>query len=231
MRLLFLFVHMLLLQYCFMASLDIKTVKNIRIDQSSLLEFKAHVADPRGVLANNWSVSYQVCSWVGITCGRRHHRVTALNLSDMSLGGTIPPHLGNLSFLVYLDISYNTFHGHLPNELGQLHRLRLINFTFNELSGSFPSWIGTLSQLQTLRLRNNSFTGHIPMSLFNLSNLVCLDTRFNIIDGGIPSKIGNLSKLMLLNLGENKLQGTLHPPFFDVLLYVCRIHYLVMQIF
>ncbi|KAH9722887.1 hypothetical protein KPL70_006883 [Citrus sinensis] len=114
---LFYFVPMLIL-HCFLASLATISGKNITTDQSALLMFKAHVIDFQNVLTNNWSISYPVCSWVGISCGSRHHRVSALNLSYMGLQGTIPPHLGNLSFLVYLDMGNNSFHDHLPNELG-----------------------------------------------------------------------------------------------------------------
>lgn len=204
MRLLFYFVPLfLLLLNCLFAT----AVKNITTDQSALLAFKLHVSDPRGVLVNNWSISYPVCNWVGITCGARHRRVVAFYLSDMGLGGTIPPHLGNLSFLVYLNISHNNFHGHLPNELGQLRRLRVISLTNNELIGSIPSWIGALSKLRYLFLQNNSFIGPIPDSLFNLSRLQNLDIMYNMIDASIPSRIGNLSRLMNLNFGYNNLQG------------------------
>lgn len=234
MRLLFFSVPMLFLQYCFMVSLTMATVKNLTTDQSVLLEFKDNVADPRSVLTNNWSILYPVCSWIGISCVTCHQRITALNISYMGLQGTIPPHLGNLSFLVYLDASYNSFHGHLPNELTRLHRLRYINFNYNELSGSFPPWIGVLSKLQTLGLRDNSFRGLIPNSLFNLSKLEKLDLGLNTVDGSIPSKIGNLSKLTLLNLVGNNLQGTfllLFVVHFCINLHGCRFSFLNYQIF
>ncbi|KAH9723307.1 protein kinase domain-containing protein [Citrus sinensis] len=222
MGLLFYFVPMLLLQYCFLGSLAIATFKNLTTDQSALLAFKDHVIDPRGILTNNWSILYPVCSWVGISCGVRHRRVTALNLSDMGLGGAIPPHLGNLSFLVYLNVSYNNFHGHLPSKLGQLRgRLKFISFSYNKLSESLPAWIGVLSKLQKLGLRHNNFTGPIPNFLFNLSKLEGLDLRFNNLDGGISSKFGNLSKLERLNLGNNNLQGAFHLLFLCISAFAC----------
>ncbi|KAH9778891.1 protein kinase domain-containing protein [Citrus sinensis] len=183
------------------------TLNDLTTDQSSLLAFKAHAFDYRSALANNWSISYPICSWAGISCGSRHQRVTALNLSDMGLGGTIPLHFGNLSFLVSLDISENNFHGHLPKELGQLRRLRVMSLAYNKLSGSFPSWIGVLSKLRILRLDYNNFTGPIPNSLFNLSRLEMLRAEFNIIGGTIPSRIGNLRKLVNLGLWSCNLQG------------------------
>ncbi|KDO48780.1 hypothetical protein CISIN_1g045729mg [Citrus sinensis] len=209
MRLSIFFVPMLFLQYLIMASLAMTTLNNLTADQSALLAFKARVVDYRSVLTNNWSISYPICTWIGISCGSRHQRVTALNLSDIGLGGTIPPHLGNLTFLVSLDVAHNNFRGHLPNELGQLRRLRFIRFGFNKLSGSIPTWIGVLSKLQTLRLYNNSFTGPIPNSLFNLSKLEVFNAMYNVIDGNIPSRIGNFSSPFILNLGYNNLQGLL----------------------
>lgn len=97
--------------------------------------------------------------------------IGAFNLSYMGLGGTIPPHLGNLSFSVYLNFRQNNFHGHLPNELCQLHRLKIISLAYNKLSGSFPLWISIFSKFQILSLRNNSLIGPIPDSLFNFSKL------------------------------------------------------------
>ncbi|XP_044476876.1 probable LRR receptor-like serine/threonine-protein kinase At3g47570 [Mangifera indica] len=118
------------------------TVKNLTTDQYALLQFKAHItSDPYSVLAYNWSISNPICNWVGISCGARHERVTALNLPFMELGGTISPHLGNLSFLVKLDLSYNNFHGHLPNELGQLRRLRAFSISNNTISGGIPGFV------------------------------------------------------------------------------------------
>ncbi|XP_052294410.1 probable LRR receptor-like serine/threonine-protein kinase At3g47570 isoform X3 [Citrus sinensis] len=210
MRFLFFSAPMLLLQYRFMASLlaMATVINNLTTDQSALLAFKADVIDSRSVLANNWSISYPICNWVGISCGARHHRVVALNLSSFSLGGIIPPHLGNLSFLVSLDISENNFYGHLPNELGKLRRLRLINFAYNELSGSFPSWIGILSRLQILSFHNNSFTDRIPDFLLNLSKLEFLDLMENSLSGSLPNDMcSRLPKLEKLYLGSNDFFG------------------------
>ncbi|KAK8514514.1 hypothetical protein V6N12_057416 [Hibiscus sabdariffa] len=113
--------------------------------------------------------------WIGVTCGSRHHRVIALNLSSMDLTGTIPSQLGNLSFLVSLNIRYNSFHGSLPFELTNLHRLRHLNFgkkSFSgELCGVIPSSLGNLSKLEQLVLYNNHFKGQLPISIGNLSNL------------------------------------------------------------
>ncbi|XP_022735487.1 probable LRR receptor-like serine/threonine-protein kinase At3g47570 [Durio zibethinus] len=142
-----------------MASLAM-TVRNLATDQFALLQFKDHILDPHNVLANNWTASSSVCNWLGVSCGVGHGRVTSLTLPNMNFTGTIPPHLGNLSFLLYLNLSRNNFYGNLPQELGQLHRLRLIHLSFNGLNGVIPSWLGKLHRVEKLRMKNNSLTGH-----------------------------------------------------------------------
>lgn len=71
----------------------------------------------------------------------------ALRISDMEITGTIPPQLGNLSFLVSLDLSYNNFHGELIPELLHLRKLREIDFSYNNFTGEIPIGITTLPSL------------------------------------------------------------------------------------
>ena len=158
---------------------------NISTDQAALLALKAHItSDPQKILTTNWSTSNSnICNWVGVTCGVGHLRVTALNLSYMGLTGSIPPQLGNLSFLVQLEFRNNSFHGTLPSELSRLRRLKLIRFSFNDFIGTIPSWFGLLSELQTFDLYGNQFSGFIPNAIFNLSALQVLDLRNNQLSG------------------------------------------------
>jgi len=77
-------------------------------DERALVAFKAKISGHSGVL-DSWNQSTSYCSWVGVTCGRRHRwRVVALNLSSQGLAGTISPAIGNLTFLRLLNLSYNT---------------------------------------------------------------------------------------------------------------------------
>ncbi|KAK2975472.1 hypothetical protein RJ640_028661 [Escallonia rubra] len=114
---------------------------NITTDQSALLEFRAHIInlDPQHILANNWSSTTPVCNWAAVTCSRRHNRVATLNLSYMGLVGTIPPDIGNISFLASLDIRNNSFSGNLPKEMAHLCRLKEMNLDFNEFRGRLPT--------------------------------------------------------------------------------------------
>ncbi|KAE8664148.1 Detected protein of unknown function [Hibiscus syriacus] len=191
---------------------------NITTDESTLLALKSHIThDPHNLLATNWSTSISVCNWIGVSCGSRHYRVTALDLSSMDLTGTIPSQLGNLSFLASLSIDDNSFHGSLPTELANLHRLKYLNFGNNSFSGEIPSWFGCFAHLQSLLLYSNNFTGVIPSTLGNLSKLETLDFYNNNLEGQIPVSMGNLSNLKLLYLDENHLSGHLQPGIFDKL--------------
>ncbi|XWS10867.1 hypothetical protein CRYUN_Cryun38cG0034800 [Craigia yunnanensis] len=192
----------------FEATLSADSPTNITTDQLALLALKSHVThDPRNLLATNWSTTTSVCNWIGVTCGSKHHRVTALNFSGMNLTGTIQPHLGNLSFLAWLNISHNNFHGPLPVELANLRRLKYLNFGNNNFSGEIPLWFGSFTKLQTLLLYENYFTGVIPFTLQNLSKLETLNLNGNDFKGQIPTAVGNLSSLKILYLESNQLSG------------------------
>ncbi|XWS10618.1 hypothetical protein CRYUN_Cryun38cG0012300 [Craigia yunnanensis] len=192
----------------FGATLSADTPNNITTDQLALLALKSHVThDPRNFLATNWSTITSVCNWIGVTCGSKHHRVTALNFSGMVLTGTIQPHMGNLSFLAWLDIGDNNFHGPLPVELSNLRRLKYLNFGNNRFSGEIPSWFGSFTKLQSLFLNDNNFIGVIPSTLGNMSKLEMLVLYDNDFKGQIPTTVGNLSSLKHLYLENNQLSG------------------------
>ncbi|XP_059654891.1 receptor kinase-like protein Xa21 [Cornus florida] len=211
-------LHAVLLLHCLAAACLANSVPNITSDLSSLLALKAHITfDPHGVLANNWSTATSICNWIGVTCGTtRPSRVTSLNISNMALEGTIPPHLGNLSFLVSLDLHNNNFSGQLPRELSHLRRLKFINLGVNKFSGQLPSWLGDLTELQQLLLANNSFTGTIPPSLSNASNLETLNFSTNFLQGMIPQEIGDLRNLKYLNAEFNQLTGSMPLTIFNM---------------
>ncbi|KAH0657645.1 hypothetical protein KY289_026393 [Solanum tuberosum] len=193
------------------------SLANIDTDKAALLALKSHISfDPNNILASNWSSSSPVCSWIGITCGSRHHRVTALNISSMHLHGTIPPHLGNLSFLVFLNIYNNNFHGDLAKELAHLQRLKYINVRSNNFTGAIPSFLSLLPNLRYMILSWNQFSGKIPSSLSNLSNLEMLGLQNNLLEGEIPRELGDLPYLTILDLQDNQLTGSVPMSIFNI---------------
>ncbi|KAI3463733.1 hypothetical protein Pfo_020396 [Paulownia fortunei] len=173
-------------------------------------------SDPNGILAKNWSSNISICYWIGVSCSTKHQRVIALNLSGFNLGGTIAPHLGNLTFLQSLNISSNNFTGFIPPELSNLRRLKEINVGVNSFTGEIPSWFGALPELQHMILNNNTFSGIIPPSLFNISKLRTLDMGCNALSGNIPQEIGNFSSLEIINLEYNQFTGSIPHGIFNL---------------
>ena len=87
------------------------------VDEFALIALKSHITyDSQGILATNWSTKSSYCNWYGISCNAPQQRVSVINLSSMGLEGTIAPQVGNLSFLVSLDLSNNYFHDSLPKD-------------------------------------------------------------------------------------------------------------------
>ncbi|MFQ6640315.1 hypothetical protein Gotur_016047, partial [Gossypium turneri] len=179
-------------------------------DQHALLAFKHQIIDSHNILANSWTTNNSVCNWAGVSCAAKPQRVRVLDLSSMGLIGTIPPQLGNLSFLVSRNLSHNNFQGHFPRELGQLSHLKLIDLSFNFLNGKIPSWFGRLDKVLHLNLRNNNLTGVIPPSIANL------DLNFNLIHGNIPHEISKFLNLRILRLAHNQLSGSIPAVIYNI---------------
>ncbi|KAG5229772.1 LRR receptor serine/threonine-protein kinase [Salix suchowensis] len=175
-------------------------------DQHALLAIKDLISyDPSSSLSS-WNSSLQFCSWRGVTCGRRHRRVTSLNLSSLELAGSLSPHVGNLTFLRVIDLSRNRFHQILPPEIARLFRLRYLYLKYNSFQGELPSNLSNFSNLEFLDLWGNKFRGRIPSELGSLSKLLRLNLGSNHFTGSIPPSFGNLSSMQGLNLGYNNLE-------------------------
>jgi LRR receptor-like serine/threonine-protein kinase FLS2 len=123
-------------------------------DESALLAFKSKLSPGPNetVLAGDWSPRNNFCHWIGVSCSRGRQRVASLNLSYMGLEGTISPHIGNLSFLVSLDLSHNNFFDFVPHEINRLHRLRILRLSSNSLEGSVPPTLDSCLKLQEIDL-------------------------------------------------------------------------------
>ncbi|PRQ22237.1 putative protein kinase RLK-Pelle-LRR-XII-1 family [Rosa chinensis] len=177
-------------------------------DRLALLKFKDCIAsDPHGLL-NSWNDSVHHCKWPGITCGRRHQRVTALNTRNAVLHGTISPYIGNLSFLRFITLRNNSFSGKIPQQVEHLFRLRHLNLSHNMLEGGIPVNLTLCAELSILSIGENRLTGKIPSEIGSLMKLVFLNLEINNLTGSIPPSLGNLSSLTIVSLAMNNLVGT-----------------------
>ncbi|CAN4076058.1 unnamed protein product [Withania somnifera] len=129
-----------------------------------------------------------------------------LDLAMNQFSGTIPPQIGSLTkFLTKLDLSVNVLNGSIPITLGNLNNLSYLYLCENHLSGSIPAEIGKLVNLIEVYLDTNQLTGHIPREIGNLINVKSFFASSNKLTGPIPSELGNLKNLNDLQLSANQL--------------------------
>ena len=212
---------------------------NNETDRLAMLYFKAKISkDPLGVMSS-WNDSIHFCQWKGVSCGRQHQRVTALDLHSQKLVGSISPNVGNLSFWWKLILENNSFYNEIPPEIGHLHRLEILLLNNNTISGTIPSnlsscakrvfhaavnnlvgeipiELGTLSKLQIFAIHKNVLTGIIPPSFGNLSSLEGFSVAYNNLGGSILDSFGQLTKPKIFVVGSNRLSGIIPPLFFNI---------------
>ena len=182
-------------------------------DRAALQAFKSMIShDPQGIL-NSWNDSRHFCEWEGITCGRRHRRVTALNLMSKALSGSLSPHIGNLSFLRDINLMNNTIHGEIPREFGRLSRLEALFLANNSLAGKIPANLSYCSRLTALSLGYNKLVGSIPFEFIYLYKLEKLGLHMNNLIGGIPHFLGNLTSLEIVSVSGNPFGGNIPDSF------------------
>ncbi|RZB61706.1 Receptor-like protein EIX2 [Glycine soja] len=141
-----------------------------------------------------------------------------LNYLDLSanefLGTAIPSFLGTMTSLTHLDLSDSGFYGKIPPQIGNLSNLVYLDLR-EVANGRVPSQIGNLSKLRYLDLSDNYFLGEgmaIPSFLGTMSSLTQLDLSYTGFMGKIPCQIGNLSNLLYLGLGGH---SSLEPLFVE----------------
>ncbi|GJR83808.1 leucine-rich repeat protein [Tanacetum coccineum] len=178
-------------------------------DYDALLSLKSKIThDPYNVLAL-WNYSFHFCEWSGISCGKRHKRVTVLWLDSQGLEGTLSPRVGNLSFLRELYLPNNNFQGTIPHELGRLSRLRRLHLGANKFSGVIPTNLSGCSNLKELHLGRNKLVGSIPKEMSLLSKLYLLLIQQNKLTGGIPHFLGNITSMEVFSAAGNPLGGSI----------------------
>ncbi|KAI3474438.1 hypothetical protein Pfo_029299 [Paulownia fortunei] len=182
------------------------------IDLMALLDIKNRITeDPLGIMAS-WDDSEHYCNWTGVTCDPFNRRITILDLKSQKLVGSLPPSIGNLTFLTGINLRNNGFQGGIPQEIGLLSRLKHLNLTYNMLAGFIPSNLSHCTELTILALEGNQLSGEIPGRLSSLSKLQYLGLGSNNLTGGFPAWIGNFSSGFFgVSLALNSLQGSIPP--------------------
>ena len=164
---------------------------------------------------DNWLSDKPLGEWNGVFTDR-HSRVSTLQLHFNGLSGSIPPEIGDLTALAFIDLLGNELSGPMPAELGDLGRLIVLDLGWNQLSGPIPPELGRLTSLEHLDLSGNKLSGAIPSELGDLENLDHLLLTQNSLSGPFPSWIDRLAGLTRLELNANDLSGPVHPNLFGL---------------
>eukprot|EP00262_Sarcandra_glabra_P017846 TRINITY_DN6239_c0_g2_i1.p1 TRINITY_DN6239_c0_g2~~TRINITY_DN6239_c0_g2_i1.p1 ORF type:complete len:522 (-),score=79.01 TRINITY_DN6239_c0_g2_i1:191-1756(-) len=89
--------------------------------------------------------------------------------------------------MIYLDLSYNSLSGTIPENFGSMFYLQVLNLGHNNLTGTIPESFEGLKQVGVLDLSHNDLQGIIPGALGSLSFLSDFDVSNNNLTGQIPS--------------------------------------------
>lgn len=168
---------------------------------------------------DNWLSAAPLENWHGVEVNQ-DGRVTGLRLGGWDetaqkivgngLSGSLPPELGSLPRLRWLEIAGNSrLTGPIPPALGKLADLEILALQQNWLTGSIPAALGNLGKLAGLWIDGNALTGPVPAKLGRLTNLGSLTVHDNPLSGPIPPELGNLTSLTELRLEYTMLSGPL----------------------
>ncbi|XP_058211453.1 receptor kinase-like protein Xa21 [Rhododendron vialii] len=214
-------------------------------DFHASLAFKSSIFPKYQQALSSWNESLHFCHWEGVKCGRRHERVTVVDLTSKGLASSLSPYIGNLSFLRELSLRNNTFIGEIPIELGNLFKLQILKLAYNgfegkiptslsrcsnlpflsvtsnKLVGEFPKELGySMPRLKSLYVTSNNLTGGVSPLIGNLTSLVNFSASSNPFGGSIPNALGQLKNLRYFGLGATQISGTIPPAFYNLSLLV-----------
>nr|GMD12194.1 MDIS1-interacting receptor like kinase 2-like [Ipomoea batatas] len=152
-----------------------ETIASTTTEAEALLKWKSGLSSSS---LKSWSLSNltNLCNWRGIVCNG-DGAVSEINLPNADLYGTLH-HLNFTSFpsLTGFNITGNSFNGSIPPAIGDLSNLVFLDLSYNRFDGSIPPQIGNLTELQHLDLSANYFiSGVIPHQIGNLQKVCFLD--------------------------------------------------------
>ncbi|KAH6777761.1 hypothetical protein C2S52_006909 [Perilla frutescens var. hirtella] len=141
---------------CCLHLLNLNSCCSLNDEGVALLRLKERVSsDPHGALSS-WIDEIGVetpCCWFGVECSEGH--VTALNLKDLCLRGTLAPEIGNLVHVKFIILRNNSFSGEIPEEFANLKQMQVLDLGYNNFSGQVPVHLGNYFSTPILLLDNN----------------------------------------------------------------------------
>ncbi|CAL9118782.1 unnamed protein product [Musa textilis] len=163
--------------------------------------------------ALDWSASADPCtSWGGVACS--DGRVTAIQVGNRSLAGSLPADVRNLTSLVRFELQNNRLAGPLPSLAG-LASLQVLLLHGNLFSSIPPDFFSGLSSLQAVFLDENPLAAWpLPASLTDAAALVNFSANAANVSGPIPDFLATaFPGLDHLGLAFNLLSGPVPSAF------------------
>ena len=162
----------------------------------------------------NWKVNNTPCDstngWYGVTCsGDAPKHITQLVLDQNNLIGTIPTEIGNLTYVIYLNLATNSLTGSIPTTTGNMTALMYLYLGYNDLTGGIPTEVSNLSNLLTLNFVGNQLSGSIPKEIGSMTGLLQLELAWNELGSEIPVELGGMASLRNMVLIGNNLEGSI----------------------
>ncbi|XP_078616534.1 uncharacterized protein LOC144884871 [Branchiostoma floridae x Branchiostoma japonicum] len=125
-----------------------------------------------------------------------------LDLSHCELRTLLPPEVGRLTKLEWLDLSSNPLQT-LPAEVGQLTNIKHLDLSECQLQ-TLPPEVERLAQLEWLNLHSNPLQT-LPVGIGQLAKVKHLDLSYCQLDI-LPHEVWRLTQLEWLGLSPNPLQ-------------------------
>ncbi|PON60417.1 Leucine-rich repeat domain containing protein, partial [Parasponia andersonii] len=190
----------------------LSSLKFLDMNYVDLSEASGHWLLAINTLPSLLELSLSSCNLLDIRFPSQNN-LTSLERLDLSVnnlelrGPILCTFLNNMSFLKYLDLSFNYINSTIPSCLYSFPSLKHLSLSENSLHGVISSSIANLTSIVSLDLSFNHLGGEIPPSMGNLCNLEAIDLRYNYFNGKISKAFESLSGCLSNRLKSLSLGG------------------------